>query len=103
MSPPTLSVEQRRVAGERALAARRVRAEVRVALKSRQLSLAMLLARSEDDPALARMKVIEALESLPGIGPTKAQAIMTRLGISPSRRLKGLGTHQRAALLEVFA
>ncbi|CAB4905948.1 unannotated protein [freshwater metagenome] len=103
MSPPTLSVEQRRVAGERALAARRVRAEVRVALKSRELSLTMLLARSEDDPALARMKVIEALESLPAIGPTKAQAIMTRLGISPSRRLKGLGTHQRAALLKAFA
>jgi ribosomal protein S13 len=49
------------------------------------------------------MKVVEALEALPAIGPTKAQAIMTRLGISSSRRLKGLGMHQRAALLEVFA
>ena len=103
MSPPTLTVEQRRVAGERALAARRVRAEVRVALKARVLSLTMLFARAEDTPALARMKVVDVLESLPAIGPTKAQALMSRLGISPSRRLKGLGMHQRAALLEAFA
>ncbi len=103
MSPPTLTVEQRKVAGERALAARRVRAEARVALKSRELTLAVLLSRAEEDPAIARMKVVEALEALPAIGPTKAQAIMTRLGISSSRRLKGLGMHQRAALLEVFA
>jgi len=103
LSPPTLTVEQRRVAGERALAARRVRAEVRVALKSGDMSLATLLSRAEDDPALARMKVVDALESLPAIGPTKAKAIMTRLGISSSRRLKGLGLHQRAALLEAFA
>ena len=103
MRPPTLTQEQRRVAGERALAARRARAEVRVALKSKELSLSTLLVRAVDDPALARMKVIEALESLPAIGPTKAQALMMRLGISPSRRLKGLGIHQRAALLEAFA
>jgi hypothetical protein len=103
LSPPILTVEQRRVAGERALAARRVRAEARVALKSRELTLAVLLSRAEEDPAIARMKVVDALEALPAIGPTKAQATMTRLGISTSRRLKGLGMHQRAALLEAFA
>jgi hypothetical protein len=33
----------------------------------------------------------------------RAQRIMDRLGISATRRVRGLGTHQRAALEREFA
>ena len=58
---------------------------------------------SDHDEAIGRMRVIDVLEALPAIGPTKAERIMTRLAIAPSRRLRGLGAHQRRRLLEEFA
>ena len=46
------------------------------------------------------MKVSVLLESLPGVGKIRAAQAMERLGISESRRVRGLGASQRAALLE---
>jgi len=43
------------------------------------------------------------LESMPGVGKVRAQRIMEKLGISPNRRVRGLGTHQRQALQREFA
>jgi ribosomal protein S13 len=40
---------------------------------------------------------------MPGVGKVRAQRIMEKLGISPNRRVRGLGTHQRQALQEEFA
>jgi ribosomal protein S13 len=48
------------------------------------------------------MKVSALLEALPGIGKIRAQQIMAEVGISPTRRVRGLGTHQVAALVERF-
>jgi guanylate kinase len=48
------------------------------------------------------MRVAELLESLPGYGKIRAQALMERLNISPTRRIQGLGRHQREALLKEF-
>jgi ribosomal protein S13 len=39
------------------------------------------------------------LESLPGVGKVKARRIMEEIGIADSRRVRGLGPQQRAALL----
>jgi len=39
------------------------------------------------------------LESLPGYGKTKAAALLVDVGIAPSRRLRGLGPKQQAALV----
>ena len=44
------------------------------------------------------MRVSAVLESMPGVGKVRAQRIMEKIGISASRRVRGLGTHQRAAL-----
>ncbi|SBW26434.1 hypothetical protein FDG2_4925 [Candidatus Protofrankia californiensis] len=49
------------------------------------------------------MKVAAVLESLPGVGRVRATRIMERLAISDSRRLRGLGAKQRAALVQEFA
>ena len=48
------------------------------------------------------MKVSAVLESLPGVGRVRAAKIMERLEISPTRRVRGLGAKQRAALVTEF-
>jgi len=54
-------------------------------------------------PALTPEQRSAALEKLPGVGKVRARRIMAELEISESRRLRGLGTKQRAALLAAFA
>ena len=39
------------------------------------------------------------LKSIPSIGDVRARAIMRDLKIASSRRLRGLGTHQRNSLI----
>ena len=85
MAIPQLSPEERQAALEKAKAARIKRAEV----------LDM-----KEDPIVGRMKVSTLIETLPGYGKAKAEKIMKELQIAESRRLRGLGDRQRAALLE---
>ena len=54
----------------------------------------------KDDPVVGRMKVSTLIETLPGYGKAKAEKIMAELKIAESRRLKGLGERQEAALLD---
>jgi ribosomal protein S13 len=48
------------------------------------------------------MKVLDLLQSMPGVGKVRAQALMQRIGIAPTRRVRGLGTNQIAALEREF-
>jgi ribosomal protein S13 len=48
------------------------------------------------------MKVLAVLESLPGVGKVKARRTIEEIGISETRRIRGLGAQQRIALLEAF-
>ena len=48
------------------------------------------------------MRVSALLESLPGVGRVRAAAIIDELGISPTRRVRGLGANQAAALIARF-
>ena len=99
MAIPQLSAEERKAALEKAKAARIKRAEVRDQLKSGELSVKDVLAQ-KDDPVVGRMKVSTLIETLPGYGKAKSEKIMSELQIAESRRLRGLGAHQEAALLE---
>lgn len=99
MAIPQLSPEERKAALEKAKAARIKRAEVRDELKSGKLSLSQVL-DMKDDPVVGRMKVSTLIETLPGYGKAKAEKVMKELQIADSRRLRGLGERQRAALLE---
>ena len=101
MALPQLSDEQRKAALEKAAAARHARAELRDKIKSGEISLQEVL--DSDDPIAARMKVSALIESLPGYGKAKASKIMDELGISATRRVKGLGARQREQLLEVLS
>jgi len=100
MALPQLTDEQRKAALEKAAAARHARAELRDKIKKGETSLEEVL--DSEDPIAARMKVSALIESLPGYGKAKAAKIMNELGISPSRRVKGLGVRQREQLLEAL-
>lgn len=101
MSLPQLTDEQRKAALEKAAAARHARAELRENIKAGKVTLDEVL--DSDDSIASRMKVSALIESLPGYGKAKAAKIMEELGISPSRRVKGLGARQRELLLEALS
>lgn len=102
MALPPLTAEQRAAALLKAAAARRARAELKVRLKSSGTSLADVLRAGDTDDAIGKMKVVAVLEAMPGVGKVRAQRIMERLEISPSRRVRGLGANQRASLQREF-
>ncbi len=56
--------------------------------------------QADTDEVVGKLKVLSLLESLPGVGKVKARRLMEDIGISESRRVKGLGPQQRQALLE---
>ena len=100
MSLPALTPEERAAALEKAARVRRERAEVKDRLKRGTTTLPDVLRYAAGDEVIARMKVSSLLEALPGVGKVRAAQAMERLGISESRRVRGLGASQRAALLE---
>lgn len=102
MALPTLTAEQRAEALAKATEARRRRSEVKAQLKARELTLSKVLKLADKDEALAKMKVSALLESLPRVGSVTAEALMSEIGIAPSRRLRGLGPVQRDELVKRF-
>jgi hypothetical protein len=100
--PPTLTAEQRQAALEKAAIARRERAELKERLKMSSLTLTELLDQAEGNDVIGKMKVVAVLESLPGVGKVKARRTMEEIGISETRRVRGLGAQQREALLRAF-
>jgi hypothetical protein len=97
-TPPQLSPEQRAAALEKAKEARALRADIKNRLKMGSLSLKEAL--DSDDTNVGKLKVVSLLESLPGVGKVKARKVMEEVGIADNRRVQGLGTQQRIALLE---
>jgi hypothetical protein len=100
--PPSLSPDQRQAALEKAAAARRQRAELKEKLKMGSTTLEELFEMAEHDDVVGKMKVLAVLESLPGLGKVKARRLMEQIGISETRRVRGLGAQQREALLKSF-
>ncbi len=102
MALPPLTPEQRAAALEKAAVARRERAAVKNRLKYSQGSLPEVIATGRDNDVIGKMKVSALLESMPGIGRVRARQIMDEVGISESRRVRGLGSNQAAALIARF-
>jgi transposase len=99
---PPLTPEQRTAALEKAAAARRARAEVKNRLKHSGASLAGVLRDGQDNDVIGKIRVSALLESMPGVGKVRARQIMERVGIAPTRRVRGLGANQVAALEREF-
>jgi len=97
-----LTPEQRAAALEKAAKARQARAEVKKGLKERKLTLSQVVKQAKSDETIGKIKVSALLESLPGVGKVKAAALMDEIGISESRRVRGLGPHQAEQLIARF-
>jgi len=101
--PPKLTDEQRQKALERAAEARRVRAEAKELLKTGSLTLSELLQQAETDDLIAGLKVESLIAAMPGTGKIKAKRLMEELGIAENRRIRGLGSNQKEALLAYYS
>ncbi len=103
MALPELSPEQRQANLEKAAASRRERAEVKNRLKHSGASLVEVLEQGHSNEVIGKMRVLDLLQAMPGLGKVRARQTMERLSISESRRVRGLGANQVAALQREFA
>ena len=101
-APPQLSPEQRASALAQAKESRQIRAAVKARIKSGELSVTDVIAMSKDDEAIAKMRVLELIESIAGVGKIRGKAILEKLDISLTRRIQGLGRHQLESLEREF-
>lgn len=99
---PPLTPEQRQAALNKAAASRRERAEVKNRLKHSGATISEVLEQGQHNEVIAKMRVSELLQSMPGLGKVRSQQVMERLKISESRRVRGLGAKQVAALVAEF-
>jgi hypothetical protein len=99
---PPLTPEQRQAALEKAAASRRERAAVKNRLKNSGASILEVVHSGQDNDVIGKMRVVDLLQSLPGLGKVRARQTMERLGIAESRRVRGLGSKQIAALEREF-
>ena len=102
MALPPLTPEQRQAALDKAAASRRERAEVKNRLKHSGASIVDVLKQGQDNDVIGKMRVLDLLQSMPGLGKVRARQLMERLGIAESRRVRGLGANQVAALEREF-
>ena len=100
--PPQLTPAERAAALTKAKAARQERALVKSQIKSGEISIAEVVSLANNNEAIAKMRVLEMVESKSGVGKIRGKALLDRLGISNTRRIQGLGRYQRAALLKEF-
>ena len=103
MALPPLTPEQRAAALVKAAEARRARAEIKNRLKYSQGSLGEVIKEGQANEVIGKMRVVDLLQAMPGLGKVRATQMMERLGIAESRRVRGLGTKQVAALEKEFA
>jgi hypothetical protein len=100
---PPLTPEQRQAALDKAAASRRERAAIKNRLKHSGASITEVLRDGERNEVIGKMRVLDLLQSMPGLGKVRARQVMERLGIAESRRVRGLGSKQVAALEREFA
>ena len=103
MALPPLTPEQRQAAMDKAAASRRERAEVKNRLKHSGTSIVEVLHEGQANEVIGKMRVLDLLQAMPGLGKVRARQLMERLSIAESRRVRGLGAKQIAALEREFA
>ena len=103
MALPPLTPEQRQAALDKAAASRRERAAVKNRLKNSGASIIEVVREGQTNEVIGKMRVIDLLQAMPGLGKVRARQLMERLSIAESRRVRGLGVKQVAALEAEFA
>jgi guanylate kinase len=99
---PTPPDVDRAAASRAAIAARRARAEVKrqVASRERPAADVATVGWADADSPEAGMRVRELLLSVPSLGPTRVERVLTQLEISDKKRVGGLGPRQRERLYD---
>ena len=100
MKPPQLSIEERKAALLKAAEARKIRSEFKLQVKNKQIRWNAAFESTEE--AILKMRIKELLESIPSFGSTRAENILDQIGISHSRRIKGIGIRQKNELLKIL-
>jgi guanylate kinase len=80
---------------------RKERAEVKSSIARSEITI--FDAINDHRESIRRMRVLDLLAAVPGIGKNRAANIMERRGISPTRRIGGLGPLQLMALRKELA
>ena len=101
-TPPQLTPAERINALAKAKASRQERSEVKSRIKSGELTIAEVISLAQSNEVIAKMRVLEMVESKSGVGKIRGKALLEKLEISSTRRIQGLGRYQRAALLKEF-
>mgnify|MGYP000890050422 FL=1 len=101
MPLPKLTLEEKKQALKKAQQVRSERAKIRQDLKAGRTGIREILEQVDND-VVAKMRVAYLLESLPRIGKVRTRKIMNEIGIDETRRIQGLGSRQKQALLERF-
>jgi hypothetical protein len=97
-----MTAEQRSEALAKAAAVRKARSELIEQVRKGKVSMAEVLKRADKEDLVKKTKVAAVIKALPGIGPVKAAKLMDEAEIPVDRRIGGLGSRQRAALLEAL-
>lgn len=98
MALPQMTPEQRAAALEKARIVREKRSAAMKQLAEGKITPKKFMENS--DPVYAKVKVVSFLKKLPGVGAAKAAKALDECKIPDTRRLGGLGSKQKAALLE---
>lgn len=99
MALKDLSADERADARSKALEARTARADLKERFRTGEIGLVEVFDAADRDPAIGRMRTVDLLQTLHGVGEVRAMGIMASCGIAASRRLRGLGRRQREALI----
>ncbi len=102
MALPVITPEQRADALAKAKLANAERMKLKAGLKAGTMTVAGAFREAGTSDAIARMKVSVLLQALPGVGKARAAKVMADCGIPDTRRVRGLGSNQRAALEREF-
>lgn len=98
MALPQMTPEQRAKALEKARIAREKRSAAMKDLAAGKISPKKFV--ENPDPTYSKVKVVAFLKKLPGVGAAKAAKALDVCNIPDNRRLGGLGSKQKAALLD---
>lgn len=99
---PERSTAQRLDALERANEIRTYRAQLKKDLKAGRVTLVGLLSAEPLDEQLVTMKVFDLLLGAPKFGRVKANRLLQRARVSPSKTLGGLSGRQRGELVRLL-
>ena len=58
-------------------------------LKNSGASIVDVLAEGQTNEVIGKLRVVDLLQSMPGLGKVRAKQMMERLGIAESRRARG--------------